>query len=340
MDIEKNSSAGQVRWFSIPNKRFVCHTLLAFSGLYSSYLTYQLFNGRSFYTLNRVQQLTLIGSPLIASAALFFAKKAPPDTKGTSPTPTKVDEVKPQPKINQALFDSLKHISSSETEEHYTFEGRELTLKLADITKESVDAVVNAANSALRSGGGVDGAIHAAAGTTLLEEEMWNNLLTCEAGNAALTGPHRLGEHGVKKIIHAVGPSEVRPDLLASAYTESLKLASGEQSRYTKMLSELSEEEKKDKRKDLKSYEPVEVETLDSIAFPAISTGIFGYYVEDATPVVIEAVCQFLHDNPGKLKEVHFLFAGKDSLKNYKVYKAHFEKILSQSGSGSERSSS
>lgn len=154
-----------------------------------------------------------------------------------------------------------------------------------DITKLRVDAIVNAANKRLRGGGGVDGAIHRAAGPELLKE--CKTLGGCETGSAKITKAYELP---CKKVIHAVGPvydsSEIKESaqLLAGCYTTSLKLA-------------------------------VENE-CKSIAFSALSTGIYGYPSLDAASIALKTVREFLEGDSGdqldkvvfctfEMKEVH-----------------------------------
>jgi O-acetyl-ADP-ribose deacetylase len=149
-----------------------------------------------------------------------------------------------------------------------------LELVMGDITTQTTDAIVNAANSSLLGGGGVDGAIHRAAGPGLLAETRKMN--GCETGEAVITGGYNLK---AKHVIHAVGPVYRRGDalvaeLLRSAYYRCFELAAQHQ--------------------------------LTSIALPAISTGVYGYPVDEAAPIALLTTLEF-SATPSNIKLVRFV---------------------------------
>ncbi|CAG1066763.1 O-acetyl-ADP-ribose deacetylase [uncultured bacterium] len=155
-----------------------------------------------------------------------------------------------------------------------------ISLVRGDITLEETDAIVNAANSALAGGGGVDGAIHRAGGPAIMEE--CGKIGGCPTGSAVITTG---GNLKASFVIHTVGPiyrggSYGEPGLLKSAYASSLSLAI---------------------KKGLKS-----------ISFPSISTGVYGYPIEEASTIAVSTVIEFVRQNEG-LDLVRFvLFSERD----------------------------
>lgn len=204
--------------------------------------------------------MTIVPASEIPTVSLLYhLKKLIPDARTSAPGPG-VDIPKPSQSFNDRIG-----------------------LIRGDITKLEVDAIVNAANESLLGGGGVDGAIHRAAGPELLKE--CRTLDGCDTGSAKITGAYKLP---CKKVIHAVGPvyssrykKECAEDL-AGCYTMSLQLAVAN--------------------------------ACKSIAFSALSTGIYGYPSHDAAPVAIKAVKDFLKGKDGdKLEKVVFCtFVPKD----------------------------
>ena len=172
----------------------------------------------------------------------------------------------------------------------YRIGGRNfLELLIGDITDETTDAIVNAANSTLLGGGGVDGAIHRAAGPTLLEEckKIRAQRGPLPAGQAVSTSGANLR---ARYVIHTVGPiwyggQSNEPETLASCYRESLRLAN-------------------------------ELECA-SISFPSISTGAFGYPVNEAAQVALGAVIEHLRE-PASVNLVRFVLFDSRSHQAYK----------------------
>ena len=161
-----------------------------------------------------------------------------------------------------------------------------------DITKIEVQAIVNAANESLLGGGGVDGAIHRAAGPQLLEE--CRTLHGCPTGEAKLTRGYNLP---ADYVIHTVGPvwhgGEGREaELLASCYYKSLIVAAEN--------------------------------GIRTIAFPSISTGVYGYPVDKAAKVAVHTVDRFLSDNPGKMDVVYWVLFDD---RTFNAYQSEIDKL-------------
>jgi len=159
-----------------------------------------------------------------------------------------------------------------------------ISLLRGDITKLKVDAIVNAANKTLLGGGGVDGAIHRAAGKKLLEE--CRQLNGCETGDAKITKGYQLP---AKFVIHTVGPVYNR-----GKYNEAEELASCYQ----------------------RSLEIAVDNNIDSVAFPNISTGVYGYPKAEAAQIAIQTVKAFLETH-SQLQEVIFCVFDDE---NYRLY--------------------
>jgi len=165
-----------------------------------------------------------------------------------------------------------------------------IEIKQGDITKLNVDAIVNAANTSLLGGGGVDGAIHRAAGPALLAE--CRTIGGCPTGEARITRGYKLT---ARHVIHTVGPvyrgtfDDSR--LLTACYHNSLKLAGQHQ--------------------------------LATIAFPAISCGVYGYPIHDACRIAVDTTCNFLKTNE-IIKMVSFILFSSG---NHKVYQDYLSKL-------------
>jgi O-acetyl-ADP-ribose deacetylase (regulator of RNase III) len=168
-----------------------------------------------------------------------------------------------------------------------------ITVVQGDITGQQVDAIVNAANEALRGGGGVDGAIHRAAGPELLEECI--RIGGCPTGEARITKGYRLP---ARHVIHTVGPvwhggGRGEPEKLAACYRNALRLAVENGAR--------------------------------TVAFPGISTGVYGYPLEAATRVAMTTVRECLDEMPA-IEEVRFVTFGDQATRTAQRLLAELER--------------
>lgn len=172
-------------------------------------------------------------------------------------------------------------------------DGATLRLVRGDITEQQVDAVVNAANSSLMGGGGVDGAIHRRGGPAILEEcrEIRRTRYPdgLPTGEAVVT---TAGALPARRVIHTVGPvwrggGAGEPDRLRSAYRNSLERA--------------------------------REEALQTVAFPSISTGAYGYPIEQAAPLALETAVRYLREHPGAFVEIRFVLFGEAALESYRA---------------------
>jgi O-acetyl-ADP-ribose deacetylase (regulator of RNase III) len=158
-----------------------------------------------------------------------------------------------------------------------------LELTVGDITKQKTDAIVNAANSRLAPGGGVAGAIHRAAGSNLWEE--CKTMGGCKTGKAKITKGYKLS---AKYVIHTVGPiysgSSDDPVKLASCYKESINIA---------------------KKKN-----------IQSVSFPSLSTGYFGYPIKKAAEIALKTVIEELKKNPN-IKLIRFVLFDEKAMEIY-----------------------
>jgi len=167
-----------------------------------------------------------------------------------------------------------------------------LALAEGDITNESTDAIVNAANTRLAGGAGVDGAIHRAGGPSIMEE--CRKIGGCPTGQAVITTG---GHLSAKYVIHTVGPvyqggNKGEAALLKSAHLESLKLASAKK--------------------------------LKSISFPAISTGVYGYPVHEAAQIALKTAINYLKEH-SDIELVRFVLFGR---KTYDIFAEELKRLL------------
>jgi O-acetyl-ADP-ribose deacetylase (regulator of RNase III) len=180
----------------------------------------------------------------------------------------------------------------------------QLHLLKGDITNIAVDAIVNAANSQLAGGGGVDGAVHRAGGPEIMREldEVRAGIGRCDTGKAVVTGAGRLP---AKYVFHTVGPmyrdgQHGEQALLKACYFNCLTLAA---------------------ERDVKS-----------ISFPSISTGVYGYPIEEAAEIAVSTVATWLHDHTGPVRVAKLV---QFSERDHDVYRRYAERLRGKFAAGS-----
>lgn len=179
----------------------------------------------------------------------------------------------------------------------------QLQLLKGDITKISVDAIVNAANSQLVGGGGVDGAIHRGGGPDIMREldEIRARIGTCPAGGAVVTSA---GQLPARYVLHAVGPryndgKHGEPEKLASCYSTCLNLAAER--------------------------------GVKSVSSPSISTGIYGYPLDEAAGIAVSTVAEWLRAHTGSIRVVKLV---QYSDRDHEVYRRHAQKLRGELAAG------
>ena len=213
---------------------------------------------------------------------------------------------------------------------------------LGDITKLKYDAIVNAANTSLLGGGGVDGSIHKASGSELLGE--CRQLKGCLTGNSKITRSYNLIETGIYWIIHTVGPifrnNGSEEKYLRRSYSSALKVAADYANIYMdqnmKILNDnlyrfdyagfIGSKKKENIISDLKMY--IDEHPIKTLAFPSISTGAYGYPLDAASKIAMDEIMSFINEHPDTLEEIAMICYDQ---KTFDVFKSQYEKYYSDS---------
>ncbi len=210
---------------------------------------------------------------------------------------------------------------------------------LGDITKLKFDAIVNAANTSLLGGGGVDGSIHKASGSELLAE--CRQLKGCLTGNSKITQSYNLIENGIYWIIHTVGPifrnNGSEEKYLRRSYSSALKVAADYADIYLnqnlKIFNDnlyrfdagfIGSKRKENLISDLKAY--IDEHPIKSIAFPSISTGAYGYPLEDASKIALEEIMSFINEFPETFDEIAMICYDQ---KTFDAFNQQYERYYS-----------
>lgn len=210
---------------------------------------------------------------------------------------------------------------------------------LGDITKIKFDAIVNAANSSLLGGGGVDGAIHKACGDKLLEE--CRHLDGCLAGKSKITKAYNLSESGVHWVIHTVGPiyrhNGSEEKYLRSAYNSVLEVATNYSDYYFNQINEFinknlylfninkftGSNEKDFIIKEFNQY--IKEHPIKTIAFPSISTGAYSYPLKAACNIALDEILGFIKNSPDIFDEIAMVCLDE---KTYNMFQSLYKERL------------
>lgn len=207
-----------------------------------------------------------------------------------------------------------------------------------DITKLTFDAIVNAANTSLLGGGGVDGSIHRACGSRLLEE--CKQLGGCLTGNAKITQSYDLTDIGTYWIIHTVGPifrnTGTEEKYLRRSYKSVLKVAANYADIYLNQSINivnnqlyrfstsgfLGDKKKENLIDEIKNY--INEHPIRTLAFPSISTGAYGYPLEDASKIALEEIFSFINQYPNVFDEISMICYDQ---KTFEAFNSQYDKF-------------
>jgi len=210
---------------------------------------------------------------------------------------------------------------------------------LGDITKIKFDAIVNAANTSLLGGGGVDGAIHRACGEKLLEE--CRHLNGCMTGKSKITKSYNLNDHGVYWVIHTVGPiyrhngSEAK--YLKNAYGSALEIATNYSDYYSNQINNFINNNlylfntnkftgNNDKDYLIKEFNQyIKEHPIKTIAFPSLSTGAYSYPLKEACNIALDEILTFIKNSPDVFDEIAMVCLDE---KTYNMFQSLYSERL------------
>lgn len=217
-----------------------------------------------------------------------------------------------------------------------------LKILLGDITKLRFDAIVNAANTSLLGGGGVDGSIHKACGSRLLDE--CRNLNGCLTGNSKISQSYDLMKLGIYWVIHTVGPifrnNGSEEKYLRHSYNSALNVAANYADIYLEQSMHIlndnlykfttpgfiGNKKKENLVADIKAY--IDEHPIKTIAFPSISTGAYGYPLKNAAIIALDEITSFINEHPESFEEIAMICYDQKTLQ---VFNDTYEKYYLKS---------